>query len=288
MTTYQQSVDHCPQCGNSTTLLHPIDSGMKLRLAKDNVEVHFDSVCTTCFKTLSKNISNASYLQAEKQIQENFKRTLWKSRLALFRQARNHMDQNQHAEAAANYEKYLKTIEFVYDKKRIDISPALFKDKPREVTLVASALWSLVEIYDLHSNYHGRQEEAAIKLGEFISYTNLFSGVVKIANFKRTRAKNPRAYKLFLKSANVDQARCFIASVAYPDRNDPTVQILRLFRGRVLMSSVFGRLLVSLYYRFSPGLAYRLQSSSSAKYLLRAVLPPFAACLKRLFNLQQR
>lgn len=288
MSSYQPTVDHCPQCGNSTTLLHPIDSGMKLRLAKENIEVHFDSVCTSCFKNLSKSVSNASFLQAEKLIQENVKKNMWKARLALFRQARNCMNANQHAEAAMNLEKYLKTIEIVYDKKRSELSPGLFRDKPREVTLVASALWSLVEIYDLHTTYHPRQEEAAKKLGEFISYTNLFSQVVKVAHHRRSHSNNPKAYKLLLTTANVQHGRCFIASVAFPDRQDPTVQILRHFRGHVLMRSSFGRLCIALYYRFSPGLAYRLGKYQSVKRALKWGLPPFAACLKRVFNLQDR
>lgn len=288
MPSYQQTVEHCPQCGNSTSLLHPIDSGMKLRLAKENIDVQFDSICTSCFKSLSKTVSNASYLQAEKQIQENFKKNLWKARLSLFRQARNSMSLHQHADAAANYEKYLKTLEYVYEKKRAELSPGMFKDKPREVTLVASALWALVEIYDLHPNYYGRQEEAAHKLGEFISYTNLFTSVVKMAHFKSKHAKNPRAFKIFLKSANVDSSQCFIASAAYPDRNDPTIKVLRQFRAQILKKSVPGRIFIATYYRYSPALAFRLKYSPTAKFVLRAVLPPIAACLKRLFNLQDR
>lgn len=278
----------CPQCNSQTNLLHKIDPGMRLRLEKEGETIPYDAVCTSCFKEISKKLSNASFLHAEQVIQENYKKSLWKNRLVLIRQARNLIIMKNHAEAAICYEKYLRIVEFVLEKKRENFQADQFKDNPKEVSLIVGALWALVEIYDLHPNYHRKQEQAAVKLGELVSYTNLFTSIIKAASAKRKIAKNPRAYRALLKTANVRTGNCFIASIAFESRNDPTLITLRAFRDQVLSASPIGRIFVRTYYRWSPGLANRLQHYQKVKNLLRQVLPPFAACLKRVFSLKVR
>jgi hypothetical protein len=255
---------------------------MKLRLEKEGKPVAFDAICTSCFKSLSKNLSNASFLAAEQTIQKNFKNNLWKNRLNLIRHARNLLALKEYAEAAICYEKYLKVIEYIYEKKRHEFTAQLFKDTPREVTLVSGALWALVEIYDLHPKYKEKQESSAKILGELMSYTNLFSTIVKKASVKRKHARNPAAYKVLLKAAHVSHGHCFIASIAYPDRHDPTVVDLRRFRSQYLLQRAWGRAFVRLYYSWSPGLAFRLRKYESVKVFLRFTLPPLAKFLKRL------
>jgi hypothetical protein len=277
----------CPQCGTQTNLLHPIDQGLRLRLEKEGASVPFDTVCTSCFKSLSKNLSSASLLQAEQYIQGNYKKNLWKNRLALLREGRAHLERKEHADAAVCYEKYLKIIQYVYEKNFEQIEASLFKEHPREVTLICSALWSLVEIYDLHPNYTSKQESHAAKLGELLPYTNLFSNMAKQAHIKVRHAKNPQAYRILLRKANIKTGNCFIASIAFENRNDPTLIILRQFRNQVLITNRIGRHFVQAYYRFSPALANRLQHYSAPKRILRQLLPPFATALKVLFKLRE-
>lgn len=281
-----QALSGCPLCNASTSLLHSIDAGMRLRLEKEGQFISHNSVCTSCFKDLSKKLSNASYLAAEQIIQENYKKSLWKNRLTLVKQARGHLVLKNHAEAAVCYEKYLRIIELAMEKKRSEFRPELFKDNPREVTLIVGALWALVEIYDLHPNYQRKQEECAQKLGELVSYTNLFASIIKTATYKKKAAKNIRAYKALLKAANVKTGNCFIASIAFESRNDPTLVLLRAFRNQVLATNTPGRIFIRCYYRWSPALANRLQHYNWIKSTLRAVLPPFALCLKRVFSLK--
>jgi hypothetical protein len=280
-----QATSGCPLCSASTSLLHAVDAGMRLRLEKEGQHVTHEAVCASCFKDLSKKLSNASYLAAEQTIKENYRKNLWKSRLSLIKQARNHIILKNHAEAAVCYEKYMRIIELAFEKKRTDIRPEFFKDNPREVTLIVGALWALVEIYDLHPNYSKKQEECATKLGEMVSYTNLFTSIIKKATAKKAVSKNPRAYKMLLKAANVKTGNCFIASIAFESRNDPTLIILRAFRNQILSTHFLGKSFIRFYYRWSPGLANRLQHYKWIKTALRAILPPFALCLKRVFSL---
>lgn len=275
----------CPQCGAATTLLHPIDQGMRLRLAKEGHTITFDQVCTNCFKNFSKNLSSATLLQAEQVIQGNFKKNMWKNRLALIKQARSFMARNEHADAAICFEKYLKIIQYVYEKDFADIKASLFSEHPREVTVICSALWSLVEIYDLHSNYQQKQEICAAKLGELLPYTNLFANLAKQAAIKVRHARNPQAYRLLLQKANIKTGNCFIASIAFENRNDPTLVLLRQFRNQVLATNGPGRSFIRLYYSYSPGIANRLQHFSAVKSFLQKTLPPLAKILKFLFKL---
>ncbi len=275
----------CPQCGMNTSLLHDIDKGMKLRLEKEGQAIAFDAVCTSCFKALSKNLSNASYLAAEQTIQRNFKDNLWKNRLNLVKQARNLLAMREYAEAAICYEKYIKVVEYVLEKKRIDFKAQLFKDSPREVTILTGAFWSLVEIYDMHPKYYAKQQQCATVLAELMPYTNLFTSIIKRASYKRKHSKNPDVYKTILKTSQMSHGFCFIASVAYPDRNDPTVQVLRQFRNQVLTKSAAGRSFIRFYYAWSPGLANRLQHRRAARYVLRKTLPIVAQKLQRHYDL---
>ncbi len=275
----------CPQCGASTSLLHPIESGMRLRLKKEGTVISFDAVCTACFKSLSKNLSSATLLQAEKMIQGNYKKNLWKNRLSLIRQAQIFVDRKEHSEAAICYEKYFKILQMVYEKEFKDLNATLFGDNPKEVTIMCSSLWALVEIYDLHPQYKERQEVCAVKVGELLPYTNLFTNMVKLAVLKTRHGNNAAAYKKILQSANVKTGNCFIASIAFDSRNDPTLVILRQFRSRVLARTTFGKAFVRFYYRFSPAFANRLQHFSAVKAVLRGGLPVLAKILKYLFKL---
>ena len=113
--TELQAISGCPLCSASTSLLHAIDAGMRLRLEKEGQHVSHESVCSNCYKDLSKKLSNASFLAAEQTISSNYKKSLWKNRLILVKQARNHLVLKNHAEAAICYEKYLRIVELVFD-----------------------------------------------------------------------------------------------------------------------------------------------------------------------------
>ena len=151
--------------------------------------------------------------------------------------------------------------------------------------MICGALWALVEIYDLSPQFQPKQMECAKKLGELLPYTNLFASLAKQASIKVRHAKNPHAYRELLKTANVTTGNCFIASIAFEHRNDPTLIILRQFRNQVLAKNALGRHFIRTYYRWSPACANRLQHSQPVKDFLRWALPPIAQKLKLLFKL---
>lgn len=67
---------------------------------------------------------------------------------------------------------------------------------------------------------------------------------------------------------------CFIATVAFGSYLDPHVQILRLFRDRVLLKNDLGHALVGWYYRLSPAAAEMMQASRLLRTVTRLALTP--------------
>ncbi|MGB5540557.1 MAG: DUF11 domain-containing protein [Gammaproteobacteria bacterium] len=67
---------------------------------------------------------------------------------------------------------------------------------------------------------------------------------------------------------------CFIATAAYGSYLDPHVRSLRRFRDETLMRSRPGRILVSLYYDFSPPIAAYIEHKEGLKTITRMALTP--------------
>jgi hypothetical protein len=67
---------------------------------------------------------------------------------------------------------------------------------------------------------------------------------------------------------------CFIATVAYGDYDHPSVQLLREFRDRFLLTNSFGRMFVGTYYLYGPALARFAAHREPIKVLARFTLTP--------------
>ena len=78
--------------------------------------------------------------------------------------------------------------------------------------------------------------------------------------------------------------RCFIATAAFGSSDSPYVQILRDFRDRYLMDSVYGRLFVTEYYSVSPTIADFIQNHPPAGAVVRYALFPLIGITFLLLN----
>lgn len=67
---------------------------------------------------------------------------------------------------------------------------------------------------------------------------------------------------------------CFIATAAYGTEYAPEITILREFRDTILLTNHFGRILVTVYYRYSPAIAEVIKNYPSLKELVRGLLLP--------------
>lgn len=233
-----------------------------------------DRVCSSCYDALSGKVSKGVKLRIEQETREKNKVMLWKSRVNLVKQARALMSQKAYSEAAVAYEKYIRVLEIVYNLKAGDLTPKVFNNSTRskELTVVASVYWDLVRIYDTSPRYGDRMKKAANKLAEFLPFSTIFPDVVKKAEAFSRSAKNPQIVKDLLKQVNAKRPRCFIATAAFGAPLCAEVQLLRLFRDRVLKNSHWGRYLILKYYVFSPPLATIIENHHFLRWGLRKFL----------------
>ncbi len=220
---------------------------------------------------------------AREKAKEQKKLMLWKSRTNLIKKARQSMQEKAFSDAAVAYEKYIKVLEVVFDAKKGELSPTLFKDSARtqELTVVASVYWDLLRIYDTSPKYGDRQAMAAKKLSQFLRFTPILPDILRKAEAFQKTAKNPIAVKAFLKMASENKGRCFVATASF-QYHSPEVEALTVFRDQYLLKSKWGALFIQFYYKVSPPIARLLDRHPACQYPVRFVLRQIVFCLPAL------
>jgi hypothetical protein len=272
----------CPRCGIQVTELHavPGDIAMKLQASGESVP---GQVCVGCITELQRSVaaSSGGVLMAQERAKEQHRLNLWKNRVQLIKQGRTCMSQKMYSEAAAAYEKYLKIMEIVFDCKKGELKPELFKESARhtELTVVASVYWDLLRIYDTSDRYADRQHGCARQLSIFIRFTPIYPDIIRKAEIFQRSAKNPAVIKQFLKMSSESRPRCFIATSAFESVYALEVQQLRFFRDHQLKKHILGRAFTKWYYRVSPKVACLLDKHSWAKPAVRVLLRLLIKCV---------
>lgn len=273
----------CPRCATPSLELVPLDAAIRLVLTNAGTAGLPSLVCAKCYAELSGAVSQGLKLRIEKEAREKNKLMLWKSRVNLIRQARGLMAQKAFSEAAVAYEKYLRVLEMVYNKKAGDLSPEVFNNSKRskELTVVTSVYWDLMRIYDTSPRYGNRMNQASAKLVQFLPFSPIYPDVIKKAEAFIRQAKNPKVVQNFLKNSKSGKGRCFIATVVLSPSDQPELAALRDFRDQYLIPSTPGRKFVHWYYRNSPAMAEWISRHPWAKNALRPPLRLIAQAAKK-------
>jgi hypothetical protein len=267
----------CPKCGNPAPHLVPVDAALMAKLQEAGAGAVPAQVCESCHAALAGGMARGGMLMAREKAKEQKRLMLWKSRVNLIKKARQCMNEKMFSDAAVAYEKYLKVLEVVFECKSGELSPEHFKDSARtqELTVVASAYWDLLRIYDTSDRYGERQLQTAKKLSQFLRFTPIYPDILRKAEIFVKTAKHPEAIRSFLKMSSENKGRCFIATAAF-GYESPEVQILTRWRDQVLLQHSVGRLFVNFYYVASPRIAFVLDRTPWLKRPVRAVLHTFA------------
>jgi hypothetical protein len=278
----------CPNCGTMADHFVKIESGMRLALQEaagsDPIP---EEVCPTCYSSYSSSASQGLKLRMERDAREKSKMMMWKNRVHLVKNARNLMSQKAYAEAAVQYEKYIRVLEMVYNLQKGELSPAVFNNSARskELTVLASIYWDLMRIYDTSENYHDRMRSSAEKLTQFLPYSTIYPDIVKKAEAFYGTCKNKPVVENFLKNSSGGKRPCFIATAVFA-AEPYAVELfwLRRFRDEFLRTSGFGRRVILTYYKISPPFAQWLRSHGRSSSLTRWLLIKTAAVLKKNLN----
>jgi len=266
---------NCPRCNNPAVSLVTIDAGMRLLLEKNPESRGLPGqVCQSCYSALSGAVSQGVKLRLEQQAREKNRHMLWKSRVNLIKNARQMMAQKAYSEAAVSYEKYLRVLEISYDLKAGQLTPDVFgkSSRSKELTVIATAYWDLMRIYDMAPQYRERMIGAAKKLAEFLPYSPLFPDITKKAPEFKATARNPDVVNEFMRLSKIRGGRCFIATAAFDYPEHPVVGCLRHFRDEMLRKNDIGRKIVAIYYMNSRPVAEFLNLHPWLKPPLRAAL----------------
>lgn len=269
------SATPCPRCGTSVTELQNLDPALVAKISESgNSEDLPSQVCSNCFAQLAGSVARGSVLMAREKAKEQKRLMLWKSRVNLIKKARSCMTEKMFSDAAVAYEKYFRVLEMVFDVQSGGLTPEHFKDSARtqELTVVASAYWDLLRIYDTSSKYGDRQAQAAKKLAVFLRFTPIYPDIMRKAEIFAKQCKNPDVIKMFVKTASEQKGRCFIASSAYESEYAPEVVFLQRFRDQVLLKVHGGKYLVNAYYVCSPRFARILDKSAKLRSITRHFL----------------
>lgn len=248
----------CPRCGSNVTELHNVDEAVMAKIRESGSEANIPpQVCSNCFAEMTGTIARGSILLAHEKAKEQKKMQLWKSRMTLIKNARKFMGHKAYSEAAVQYEKYIRVLEMVFDAKAGELEPEPFRESARtqELTVVASAYWDLLRIYDTNDQWTDRRSLAVNKLAQFVRFTPIYPEIMRKAEVFQRTARHPNVIKEFIKLASDKKRRCFIASAAFENAQSPEVLRLQFFRDDFLLARAWGRVFVRCYDRFSPPIA---------------------------------
>lgn len=279
----------CEKCGLPAVEFVNVDSGMrialKLKVGDSEIQHIPAQVCKVCHNELTTMISRGAQLRFEQQAREKNKQMLWKSRVNLIKQARNKMQIKAYPEAAVAYEKYLRVLEMAYDQPKGALKPDTFGNttKSKEITVIATAYWDLMRIYDTHPNYREKMFRASEKLAEFLPYSRVYPDILKKVELFAGSAKNQDIVKRFLKKIRKGGAKCFIATAAFGAPMSAEVLYLREFRDSYLRERRWGRKFTAWYYRVSPPVAETVRRSFVLRVCVRGGIRGLVRVLRAYF-----
>jgi uncharacterized protein (TIGR03437 family) len=97
------------------------------------------------------------------------------------------------------------------------------------------------------------------------------------AELGQNTAVGATAASSFVVETETPQGECFIATAAFGSPLAPAVILLREFRDRQLVQTAVGRIVVAVYYRYSPNLARVVGARQALRLSVRVLLIPLVA-----------
>lgn len=147
--------------------------------------------------------------------------------------------------------------------------------------VASAAINALVEVVNLWQK---------LSIGEDDKLRSVISDAVVLMNIIGTMTMDARTKNYFngnkstLENINNKlnpSGGCYIATMVYGDYNHPQVLVLRSFRDRFLATRNWGKILIRIYYKYSPRLVERLKNHKTINHTIKIVLDYFVTKLKK-------
>lgn len=266
----------CPRCLIAKPSISTIADEMRQKALSLQVGIQLpEQACESCMEDIKAMVTTNSLALDREVSKEEKKAKLWRGRVTLLKRARASMKKKAYGKALISYEKYIKSLEVVFDVNEEGLSPELFKERmaTKELTLITSAYWDLLRIYDTSENYRSRMVQTAAKLTQFAKVTPILLDIVKKAEAYRKQAKNPDVFKKILNDLMYQKNYCFVATSVFIEPHYwNEIETLRRFRDEVLLKKTWGRAFVKAYYQYSPSFVQILDQHETLKPFVRFFL----------------
>lgn len=283
------SEQKCPSCKNDAAELVNLDEAFRKNLSEQLGITAPPSVCQNCYANYDKKLRNHADKETRRAGKEASRLSLWRRRVDIMRDARDRFANKDFSGAVVSYEKYLRVIEMIYDVKPNMLRVTFFNNTARakELVLITSTYWDLVRIYDQSDRFSTRFQQCAEKLTEFLPHTPMYHEILHRIQDHKKIAKHKDVFQKIYKQVQKKKKRCFIATAAFENGEDPTVQLLCSFRDDVLTHNWAGKAFTRTYYIMSPPVAQVLDHSPFLRSLTRKALIQLASRLNQKYNLKR-
>ncbi len=133
----------------------------------------------------------------------------------------------------------------------------------------------IIKMYD--SQFNISDSSLSGNFGNYVRYCLIMGNMNKAQNIYYFTTGNNDTKTCATPSEVVgvlDDKSCFISTAAFGSDMAPEVQTFRSFRNKFLLTNIFGKKFVKLYYKYSPPLANFIAESKLLKALTRGILLP--------------
>jgi hypothetical protein len=204
-------------------------------------------------------------MRARKKVKEQMEKAekerlmkLFQRRMELARDGALAYREGRLKEAVQNYYSYIDILERTKGVARDRLEPGLFDMKKdiAELLLLSGVFWDLAKIHDKSNKTDLSRLRFFLDRFVIFSKNMPFQHVSSELVRKYLVNGTPRHRKEFKDShVRLGGGKCFIATALEEECAPGTVERLRAFRDRSLLSRSSGRFAVAVYYRFSPPIA---------------------------------
>jgi len=196
----------------------------------------------------------------------------YRQRFTIAKEGKRALQMGDYRTMVLRYTDYLRIVAETYEARSIyEIKPELFDKKKdvAELLLISQVYWELAKLYDQSDRVIDKLKSC---LNQFVNFTinqdyqSLNTEIVR-KDLRKCRFKHEKIFKLSLESIYKDSRKCYI--ITYFSKEETVVSDFRKFKSTLWNLGPVGKLLVSLYYQFSPKMILLSEQSKVLKYIFQ-------------------